>query len=79
MKRSSSSDRYTLKITLFIENWLSNSPDDEIMFLVPSLPLIKQTEKALWPYLSKFRPRMDIVACSTAWFFRTEVSQLDPI
>lgn len=39
---------------LIIEDWLSRFENSEIAFLVPTLPLVYQTEKALWPYLSKF-------------------------
>ena len=39
---------------LVIEDWLERFEGSEIAFLVPTLPLVKQTERALWPYLSKY-------------------------
>ena len=36
-----------------IEQWISDRPGNEILFLAPSLALVPQLEASLWPYLPK--------------------------
>jgi superfamily II DNA or RNA helicase len=36
-----------------VEQWVSDHPRDQVLVLVPSLPLVYQTEASLWPYLPK--------------------------
>ncbi len=36
-----------------IEQWLIDRPGSEVLFLVPTLQLVSQLERSLWPYLPK--------------------------
>lgn len=36
-----------------IEQWLADRPRNEVLVLVPSLELVSQIERSLWPYLPK--------------------------